>query len=101
MIVRKTVMRKTYAPSLEMADIKGSPEDIMKLFKDEQKRGVGDGFYWDQVKTTKPDFAKKYGQDPSKEYPVVFTTQEKAFLYVNQLLKSEFTVTGRWFFGEE
>ena len=67
----------------------------------EKKRGVGDGFYWDQVKTTKPDFAKKIGEDPSNEYPVVFTTQEKAFFYVNQLLKSEFTVTGRWFFGEE
>lgn len=72
-----------------------------RFFIYEKKRGLNDGFYWDQVKTTKPEFSQKYDKDPSKEYPVVFNTQEKAFDYVNNLINSEFTVTGRWFFGEE
>lgn len=38
MIVRKTVMHKTYAPTLEMSDIKGSIDDITQLFIEEQIR---------------------------------------------------------------
>lgn len=38
MIVRQVVQEKTYASGLEMTDIKGSLEDIMKLFREEQMR---------------------------------------------------------------
>ena len=74
MIVRKTVMRKTYAPSLEMADIKGSPEDIMKLFKDEQKR-VALQYCIDDPSTIEFE-AEYYGYDGGTQLMVKFPRPE-------------------------
>ena len=86
-MTKKMVWEETYAPRLEMSDIKGSPDDIAKLFRDEQlivanHFGIADP-------TTIEFKAQHYGYDGGTEMMVRFPRLETDAEYKARLKKEE------------
>lgn len=84
-MTKQMVWHKTYAPGLEMTDIKGSPEDIAEVFRKEQLRVA------EQFKVADPAtiefYAERYGYDGGVEMMVRWPREETDEEYAKRLKK--------------
>lgn len=82
---KKMVCEKRHAPSLEIADIQGSPEDIAELFREEQLR-VAKLFKVADPASIKFE-SEYYGHDGGLEMFVCWSREETDAEYQDRLYK--------------